>query len=327
MPKRALVLSGGGAKGSFQIGVLEQLLFTHRLDFQILCGVSVGALNAAYLAQAPRGTTEAENLQHLQETFRDLRRLWLEEITGNRSIYTSRGGDVAAALGADSIYDTEPLRDLIWTRLSPQKLAASKRILRIGVVTLEDGNYDTKMAASLDVQQVRQFVLASATMPYYFEPVEVRGRHLVDGGVRNITPLAEAFAEKPDEIYVIYASPFQIEEETYRDNALGTKVNAFTYLKRTVEILINEVYKEDIEGAKKLNTLLQHWNALRPSLSSSDPHAREIDAILGKKHYAPLYEFKPEYPIIRDALDFDPKKIRENYEHGRRLGATLPAPA
>lgn len=327
MPKRALVLSGGGAKGSFQIGVLEQLLFTHRLDFQIFCGVSVGALNAAYLAQAPSGATAEESLRNLQETFRDLRKLWLEEITGNRSIFTTRGGDVAAALGADSIHDAAPLRDLIWTHLSPQKLAASKRILRLGVVTLEDGKYDTKLDVTLDVQHVRQFVLASATMPYYFEPVEARGRHMVDGGVRNITPLSEAFAEKPDEIYVIYASPFHLEEETYRDNSLGTKVNAFTYLKRTVEILINEVYRNDVEGAKQLNTVLRHWNALRPTLTPGDPHAREIDAILGKKHYAPLYEFKPEHPVIRDALEFDPAKIRENYEYGRRIGAALPSPS
>ncbi len=326
MPKRAIVLSGGGAKGSFQIGVLEQLLFTHRLEFQIFCGVSVGALNAAYLAQAPPGASEAESLQHLQETFRDLRKLWLEEITGNRSIFTTRGGDVAAALGADSIYDPSPLRDLIQAHLSPQKLAASKRILRIGVVTLEDGHYDTKMAASLDVQQVRQFVLASATMPYYFAPVEARGRHLVDGGVRNITPLAEAFKEKPDEIYVIYASPFHLEEETFKDNRLGLKINAFTYLKRTVEILINEVYEEDIEGAKKLNTLIQHWNALRPTLAPGDPHVREIDAILGEKHYAPLYEFRPEKYVIRDALEFDPGKIRENYEHGKQIGAQFQPP-
>ena len=52
MTRRALVLSGGGAKGSFQIGAMEELIFNRGLDFEILCGVSVGALNASFLAQA-----------------------------------------------------------------------------------------------------------------------------------------------------------------------------------------------------------------------------------------------------------------------------------
>ena len=53
MTRRALVLSGGGAKGSFQIGAMEELILNRGLDFEILCGVSVGALNASFLAQAP----------------------------------------------------------------------------------------------------------------------------------------------------------------------------------------------------------------------------------------------------------------------------------
>ena len=48
MTRRALVLSGGGAKGSFQIGVMEELILNRGLDFEILCGVSVGALNASF---------------------------------------------------------------------------------------------------------------------------------------------------------------------------------------------------------------------------------------------------------------------------------------
>ena len=53
MKKRALVLASGGARGAYQVGMLQELVVKRGLDFQIIRGVSVGALNAAFLAQAP----------------------------------------------------------------------------------------------------------------------------------------------------------------------------------------------------------------------------------------------------------------------------------
>jgi predicted acylesterase/phospholipase RssA len=76
MPRRALGLSGGGAKGSFQIGVLEELILNRGLDFQIFCGTSVGALNASFLAQARFDERPRESLNRLKVAFRSLRRIW-----------------------------------------------------------------------------------------------------------------------------------------------------------------------------------------------------------------------------------------------------------
>ena len=46
----ALVMSGGGARGAFELGVLDYLIRDKGLDFQVITGVSVGALNAAMFA-------------------------------------------------------------------------------------------------------------------------------------------------------------------------------------------------------------------------------------------------------------------------------------
>ena len=51
---RALILGGGGARGAYQVGMLDVLVNELELDFQIMRGVSIGALNAAFLAQAPQ---------------------------------------------------------------------------------------------------------------------------------------------------------------------------------------------------------------------------------------------------------------------------------
>ena len=61
-PTTALVLSGGGAKGAFQIGALE-VFYEHGYEFNIISGVSVGALNGAMIA-----TRQFNELQQLWKT-------------------------------------------------------------------------------------------------------------------------------------------------------------------------------------------------------------------------------------------------------------------
>ena len=71
--RRALVLAGGGARGAFQVGMLEELVINQEIDFDIIRGVSVGALNAAFLAQA---STQGNSLQNLKDAVGKLRELW-----------------------------------------------------------------------------------------------------------------------------------------------------------------------------------------------------------------------------------------------------------
>jgi predicted acylesterase/phospholipase RssA len=53
---RALVLSGGGALGAYEAGVAHALM--QREEFDVLCGVSIGAINAALLSAGEVGTIE-----------------------------------------------------------------------------------------------------------------------------------------------------------------------------------------------------------------------------------------------------------------------------
>jgi predicted acylesterase/phospholipase RssA len=79
--RRALIFSGGGGKGAFEVGAVEFLVKTAGLDFQIFLGSSVGALNATILAMAT-------NYRELLVAVRNLKRLW-ETISGNHAIYQS----------------------------------------------------------------------------------------------------------------------------------------------------------------------------------------------------------------------------------------------
>jgi NTE family protein len=322
MTRRALVLSGGGAKGSFQIGVMEELILNRGLDFEILCGVSVGALNASFLAQAPFDPIHPEvSLENLKNAFITLRHLWLEEIIGNESVYLKKQGvEAGIVLGADSIYDPEPLKKLLKKYLKPKNLAKSKRILKIQYVSLETGELKT---ANNKSPKILDHVLASGTMPYYFPPVQIRKEHLVDGGIRDITPLGQAFQAGAEAIYVIYASPFQVERQEFVESWTGMKINAFTYLGRAVELMVNEIYRTDIEGAQRLNILKKNWEQVK-NLLPEHASRKKIEKVLKRVHYAPIIEIKPKKYIIRDALDFSPKNVMENYEYGKKVAASLP---
>ena len=73
-PRRALVLSGGGSKGAFEVGVLQRLMGDERADYDLLCGTSVGAINAAYIAQTPLGRQRARAFERHFSAARERRR-------------------------------------------------------------------------------------------------------------------------------------------------------------------------------------------------------------------------------------------------------------
>src|SRR2546430_5001081 len=75
--RRALVRSGGGAKGSWQVGACQHLILERGLWFDVIAGVSAGAVNAATLAQARDPDELAAELEHL-------RAVWLGDARARR---------------------------------------------------------------------------------------------------------------------------------------------------------------------------------------------------------------------------------------------------
>lgn len=112
MPNRAVVMSGGGAKGAFQVGALDYLINEEGMDFQVISGVPTGSLNATILAQASKG--------ELKEYQRILREIWFQ-IGSDRSIYLKRFlGEVFLFLLKNSLYNPDPVKALLRRHASPE---------------------------------------------------------------------------------------------------------------------------------------------------------------------------------------------------------------
>jgi len=315
MPNRALVMSGGGSKGAFEVGAVDYLVRDRGLDFQVIAGVSTGSLNAVILAQG----AGPEGLKAQTAALKDL---WFG-IHSSRDIYTSRFlGKLLVLLSKNSINSPEPLRKKLEQHVSPQRLLESGRDLRVGAVSLESGDYigiDQRNPSILD------WTLASSSMPVMFPPVSVGGQTAVDGGVRNITPLQDAFAalkarasDGTDEMYVILASPLTILP------ARGPWKTGIAVAMRSVSILTNEIFRADLEYALAINEAVAFYGQIEQKLTQSlgrTEAARFLSSI--------PYPFRPpKYRYVRiwtilppkeysESLEFDPLKIREAFDGGR----------
>lgn len=337
--KRALVLAGGGARGAYQVGMLQELVINQKLDFQIIRGVSVGALNAAFLAQA---SIQVNSLGELKKRVNALYKVW-SEIKGNHTVYAERVGFLGIAAGTDSLYSLEPLWRLINNHVSLKFLRNSGRDFAVGTVSLVSGQYSEWTPKN---KNFLDKLLASASIPVVFPYVDLKYEKnvLVDGGVRNITPLSSAFNANPDEVYILLTSRLirnksnlpesGVQKNTYEqwdDNWLGTKVSGLDVLKRTVEILTDEVYLDDIRGAL-------HWNEVAESImavkQASKKHqlptniTKEIKKLAlslkkVKKRSVPIFVLAPRqwFGEENKSTEFSPKLIKEAIAHGRDVAA------
>lgn len=273
---RALVLSGGGSRGAFQAGVVRALA-ERGARWDVIAGVSVGALNAAFLAQHARSETLT--------AARELRTFW-DNVRGNESVYrrwTPFGK--LHSLWRGSLYSTEPLARTVATNLDPEKLRRSDVKLLVGAVCLETGEYRYVDGGTPDI---REWVLASSAFPVAFPPRVIDGRHWIDGGVRDITPITDVLALGPDEIDVVLTAPLG---EPMGSMPIRQTRNALHVALRSAYLMSDEVFNGDLDRV---------------------PEADRLKLRI----YAP-----PAGHPLPDGLDFDPARIAELYALGLRTGA------
>ena len=237
-PKRAVVLSGGGARGAYEAGVLRFILdeLPQRSgitpDFEIVSGTSVGAIHACFLAATADETeTRGQRLveiwdrMRVQEIFkftiRDFLKLPRRLLGVKRVAKQLREGQRPDRLYG--LLDTEPLERLVLQSIPWQGIRRNIRTGRIDTVCVAATQIATGRAvvfcdsrrselppwasvSNIRMQRIRispLHALASAAIPLLFPSVRVGARYYADGGLRLNTPLAPAVRLGADRILVI----------------------------------------------------------------------------------------------------------------------------
>lgn len=292
----ALVLSGGGAKGAFQVMAEKYARQEKGYRWDIIAGVSVGALNASMLAMGKH--------QRLQE-------IW--ETISNDKVYTGKlnwWGVAKLVLGARSACGNKPLWDLIDRELEPAKVQG---LLRVGAVSLRTGEY---RFFTPDDPDFKKAVLASTVMPIVWAPVDVGPhRDMVDGGLRNISPLGDVLDADPDEVVIINCSPRKPSPSD------ASPQNALEIAKRSLDIAVNEIFVTDIREFIRINQNVQEAAAIsefiRINLNAQEAApGLTLHNEKGKAFKYYRYQIiEPEQPL-GDTLDFSQEAVRRSMDAG-----------
>ena len=189
-PVRALVLAGGGARGSYQVGVWRALT---ELDWRpgIITGTSVGSLNGAMFAL------------DLYETARDM---WLTIRSQDVMELPEQNADLSElhAFLRDVVrqggMDVSPLEEIVERVLDEDALRASP--IRLGLVTVEQRGLKARELALDDIPhgKVKDYLLASAACFPALRAHIIDGVSYLDGGYRDNMPTALAQKMGADEL-------------------------------------------------------------------------------------------------------------------------------
>jgi len=211
--KRALVLSGGGSRGAYQIGAW-QALTELGVRFHAVYGTSIGALNAALAAQ---GDVEAacalwENIDIRQVLNTDDEDFSMEQMI-------NRKRDVIPFLleNAKNLrVDIAPLENLMKTHLNEKKVRASG--MELGVMTVRVPQLTPVPVRLADMKpgSMNDWLLASAACFPVFPLKKIDGERYLDGGYYDNLPLDMAIVDGADEIVAIDIHPTPAHPEYAR---------------------------------------------------------------------------------------------------------------
>ena len=182
MPCKALVLAGGGARGSYQVGVWRALM---ELDWhpQIITGTSVGSLNGAMF------------VLDLYETARDM---WLTirsrdvmELPEENADLSSLHSFLRQVVRAGGM-DVSPLEDIVERVLDEKALRAAST--RFGLVTVEQRGLKAWELPLEEIPEgrVKDYLLASAACFPALRARDIDGVKFLDGGYSDNMPMGLA---------------------------------------------------------------------------------------------------------------------------------------
>ncbi|GIV59147.1 patatin-like phospholipase family protein [Rhodocaloribacter litoris] len=275
-PEFALALSGGGARASYQVGVLKYIARAFpEANFGILTGVSAGAINAAHLANDPNPfPTSIDNLvdswsnllsENVYATESSLKFLWniVRDVEEN-----DRHGWV----------DTSPLRAYLeeklhaedgrLTHISERIRQGSLKAAAIITTSYSTGQtvvwvqgrdieaWERPNRVAIRTTLTVDHIMASSSIPFLFPAVRIGEAWYGDGGIRLSAPLAPAIHLGADRILAVSTRYARSRREADEPSVIGYPPTA-----QLIGILMNAIFldtlDQDAAMLERVNRLLE----------------------------------------------------------------------
>ncbi|MFK8011158.1 MAG: patatin-like phospholipase family protein [Marinicellaceae bacterium] len=292
----ALMLPGGGARGSYQVGVLKGIteILNNQNKFNIITGTSAGAINAVVMASyANKFNIGVQRLEkfwtsiHCHDIYRT------DGMMITKTMARVIGSILFSSFGVkspQSLLDNSPLKKLLTNELhldQIQQVIESKDLLGLAITA---SSYDTAVAKSfyqakkhilpwhrsrrygIPTKIMVEHILASAALPFLFPAQRIGNEYYGDGGIRMNAPLSPAIHLGADKIMVIGTRdevpiPEPIEKTEYPSmGALGGYM---------LDTIFMDTLVADISRLKRIN----HTVSLLTENQKQQTHLKNIETM------------------------------------------------
>jgi NTE family protein len=304
-----LAMTGGGARGAYQAGVLKRIgeiprVQSHGNPFPIIGGASAGAINGAALAA---GSNEFSNATKVVADFwanlkpSDVFRCDVVSQAHNSLIWIldlSFGG-VMGGGNARSFLDASPLRRFLKSRLDCSRIQENIRRGHLYALAISATNYNSGMSylfiqgkrghpiwnrsrrITLATKITVDHICASAAIPLVFQPVRLETAHgtayFGDGCLRlqqPLSPIIRLGAEK------VFAIGVRCENLEHQDQTSGLKDPS---LAQVMGVLFNVMFLDhlatDVEHLERLNQLLKEGHIIQENVNGCE-RMRPLEVLL-----------------------------------------------
>lgn len=319
MSTNALILSGGGARAAYQVGVLsavnELLPSSTHNPFPIICGTSAGAINALALATHTGHFYEA--VEDLNKIWSDLRTdrvfktSWGDLIGGGSRLMMSLFNDGIGKHKSIALFDNEPLREFLAEHINFAQLDAGIKAGDLKAVCITAMNYSTGESVGFfqgdeSVDEWRRYrrtgvasklnldhLMASAAIPGIFPAIKLDDDFYADGALRQVAPISPALHMGADRIFVIGVSnnrnPVRWAKRALPAKHSPSIAQVFGHMFSSAFI---DSLEGDIEHLERVNELLrmvpeealkERGLNLRPVETLVISPSKELDKLAGRK--------------------------------------------
>ncbi len=302
-----LVLTGGGARAAYQVGAvrgLAEILGPGRIPFDVLAGISAGAINSVVLACGAEDFPRAAD--RLRATWAGLTpdrvfRTGALKLAGTGSRWIRSiafAGGMGGGGGVNFLLDPSPLRDLLSREVPLGRMRRHLRTGRLRGVALSATNYHTGAGVTFfeGAPEIEPWtrssrvgirgrltidhVMASAAIPVFFPPVRIGRTFYGDGCIRMHYPMSPAVHMGAERIVAISVRHLRPPADAAREQAAdATEVLPVSEI---AGVLLNAVFLDsldsDLERLERINETL----ALIPPerLERSDLRLRPVPALV-----------------------------------------------
>lgn len=304
MEKRiGLVLTGGGMRAAYQVGVLkaiaEILLGRARNPFSVICGTSAGAINAAALAVSMRDFRQG--VLYLVNTWRNFHanRIYRTDVLGvfnNTTMWLA--GLLFSELGINklrkvSMLDNSPLLELLEEMLPYEKIQEGIDAGLLHALSITASGYGSGQSvtfyqgakqivpwkrtgrAGVPTQIEIKHLMASSSLPFIFPATLIHREYFGDGSMRQIAPLSPALHLGATSILVIGVTANGQIEHTDR-----TDISDYPSLAQIAGHAMNSIFLDsmevDLERLKKINDLVE----LMPDEIRERSNLKHVDVLV-----------------------------------------------